>query len=54
VNLDKTHEVDPTKFILNTEASMGGFYKDGHSQIGSWFTFENFASDIITVNKLSI
>jgi glucosylceramidase len=52
INLDKTHEIDPTKYILNTEASMGGFYKnDSHSSLGSWFTFENYANDIITVNK---
>jgi glucosylceramidase len=50
INLDKTLALDPTKYILETEACEE-MRKDS---FGSWRLFERYANDIITVNKLKI
>ncbi len=51
INLDKTHEIDPTKYILNTEACEEWHSKKEHVSLGNWATFERYANDIITVYK---
>jgi glucosylceramidase len=50
INLDKTHAIDPTKYILNTEACISD-YLEKNASLGSWATFEKYANDIITVYK---
>ncbi|CAG2114061.1 unnamed protein product, partial [Medioppia subpectinata] len=47
VNLDKAHGVDPSKFILNTEACEEWRGRDKHIYLGHWDTFERYANDII-------
>jgi len=51
INLDKTHAIDQTKYILNTEACDDW---RGNKTFGSWATFERYANDIITVNYLQL
>ncbi|CAG2182964.1 unnamed protein product, partial [Oppiella nova] len=46
-NLDKSHEVDPSKFILNTEACEEWRGHDKHVYLGSWDAFERYANDIL-------
>ncbi|XP_054165564.1 lysosomal acid glucosylceramidase-like [Oppia nitens] len=46
-NLEKAHNVDPSKFILNTEASNGADPNKG-VDLGNWNNLENDARDIIT------
>jgi len=48
VELDKTHAIDPTKYILNTEACEEWRGKSHHVSLGNWATFERYANDIIT------
>jgi glucosylceramidase len=42
-NLDKTHEIDPNRYILNTEASHN------EPTLGFWPFLEDFSKDIIIV-----
>jgi len=49
LDLDKTHQIDPTKFLLNTEACETWGGKSHHVSLGNWATFERYANDIIQV-----
>ncbi|CAG2104576.1 unnamed protein product, partial [Medioppia subpectinata] len=48
VNLDTVHNIDSTKFLLNTEACEIWGGKEHHVYLGSWQLFEKYATDIIT------
>ncbi|CAG2170912.1 unnamed protein product [Oppiella nova] len=47
VNLDTAHGVDPSKFLLATEACEEWRGQDKHVHLGSWDAFERYANDII-------
>ncbi len=47
INLDKTHEIDPSKYILMTEASD----TDG---VGNWNTFVRYADTAMTVCSINL
>jgi len=49
-NLETTHNIDPTKFILSSEACEVWPGKPKHVYLGSWDTFERYANDIIVVS----
>jgi len=47
--LDETHDLDPSKFILATEACAGSLPFEEKVILGSWERAEQYAADIIEV-----
>lgn len=47
--MSETHDVDPSKFILATEACAGSVPGEKKVVLGSWERAEQYADDIIQV-----